>query len=119
MLRRIVSCTKLVRWLVELLKQPATLGIIAFLAVFVGVIAYLYPRAATERSIVVSEYVVCESEYEKDCGPHNAYVYCSANTDEKAAKACKRYSQKGDPELHSGAKCGANLYTYLCINDQP
>jgi hypothetical protein len=108
-----------VKALAELLKQPVTLGIIAFLAAFVGVIAYLYPRSPIENRIVVGEYVVCQSEYEKDCGPHNSYVYCGFDADEKAAKACKRYGRKGDPELHSVAKCGANLYTYICINDQP
>jgi hypothetical protein len=73
MLARTARRTKLVKWLAELLKQPVTLGIIAFLAVFIGRIAYLYPRAPTEkRIVVVSEYVVCESEYEKDCGPQDA-----------------------------------------------
>ena len=113
---RMITGAKLVQWL---LKRPAVLGVITFLAVFLGTIAYFYPRSPTENRLVVSEYVVCESEFEKDCGPHNAYVSCSVNTEERAAKACKRYGRKGDPDSHSVGKCGANLYRYMCINEQP
>jgi hypothetical protein len=103
------------------LQHPGTQGLIALLALLLGLVAYLYPREPKkEKQISVTDYVVCLTEYERDCGPHDAYIYCAVDPNAEAAKACKRgYSLKGAPQSKPGTKCGVNTFTYLCSNEAP
>jgi hypothetical protein len=103
------------------LKNPATQGLIAILGLLLALVAYLYPHEAKQgKPIVVTDYVVCMSEYERDCGQHNAYIYCRVDPATEAAKACKAgYRIKGTPQSKGAGNCGANTYTYLCSNEAP
>jgi hypothetical protein len=107
--------------MVKWLQHPGTQGLIAILGLLVALVAYLYPREPKkEKQIVVTDYVVCMSEYERDCGVHNAYIYCAVDPATEAAKACKAgYRPKGTPQSKGAGKCGANTYTYICSNEAP
>ena len=67
---------------------------------------------------ITSEFVVCEGEYERNCPPHQAYVYCYVDPKTEAAKSCKRYSVKTS-QSKGGNKCGYTWTTFICVNEVP
>jgi hypothetical protein len=118
---------QLMRLFLILTWSIAVIGIIAF------VVLEFKPTLATPpivtssptptpppKPLMTSDFVVCMSEYERDCGPHNVYIYCYVDPAAEAAKACtKGYKLKFPPQSRGAAKCGANTYTYLCTNEAP
>jgi hypothetical protein len=112
---------ELVNAMLKWLQNPGTQALIAALGLLLALVAYLYPREPkTDKPPIVTDYVVCVSEYERDCGSHNAYIYCGVDPATEAAKACLRgYRLKGSPQSRGVAKCGANTFTYICSNDAP
>ena len=103
------------------LQNPATQAVLGIAALAIAIVAWRWPREpAAPRPVNVSDYVVCISEYERDCAPHNAYLYCYVDPTPTVKEACKRgFTQKGPPQSRGVAKCGATMITYICSNDVP
>lgn len=76
------------------------------------------PPATPPPATVTSEYAVCSGEYERECQPHNAYVYCYVDPNPVAAGACTRYRIK-NTQSKPGNKCGYTTTVYLCTNVVP
>jgi hypothetical protein len=53
---------------------------------------------------------VCEGEYERNCPPHDVYIYCYESADKAAAQRCQKFSQT-NRQSSGGNKCGYSTTT--------